>query len=109
MDLQLVTDENHDHFLQSSAAVVVFSLVPCRQCEEYEPVVIEAAGQLDGAVRFGKAKMHVPVVCKDIKRRYEFKNYPTTHFYKDGELVHRMEGRLDLPTLKQTIDQVLLA
>ncbi len=108
MDLQLVTDENHDHFLQSSAAVVVFSLVPCQQCEEYEPIVIEAAGQLETSVRFGKAKMHVPVVCKEIKRRYQFKSYPTTHFYKNGELLHKTEGRLDLSTLKQTIDEVLL-
>ena len=107
--LTRVTDENYESFLQAPASVVVFSIAPCRHCEEYEPVVLEAASSLNGAVKFGKAKLHVPGACREIKRRYKFKSFPTTHFYKSGELVHIAEEKLDLPVLKRTIEQVFFA
>lgn len=106
-DLVLVTDENYPVFLQSTAAVVVFGLVPCQQCEEYDPIVRQAAERYNGTVKFGKAKMHVPGACKEIKRKYKFESFPTTHFYKNGQLVHTTEGKLDFTALTQTINQVL--
>lgn len=95
-------------FLKAPASVVVFSIAPCQKCEEYEPVVLEAAAHFNGAVHFGKAKMHVPGACREIKRQYRFDSFPTTHFYKNGSLVHQTEGKLGLDVLRQTIERVLL-
>jgi len=105
----LVRDQNYASFLEAPASVVVFGIVPCQQCEEYDPIFRQAADQYNGTVKFGKAKMHVPGACREIKRQYTFESFPTTHFYKNGNLVHRTEGKLDLQTLTKTIKQVLLA
>jgi thioredoxin-like negative regulator of GroEL len=94
--------------LEVPASIVVFGIVPCQQCEEYDPIFRQAADQHNGSVKFGKAKMHVPGACREIKRQYTFESFPTTHFYKNGKLVHRTEGKLDLQMLTQTIKQFLL-
>jgi thioredoxin-like negative regulator of GroEL len=103
-----VTDQTYPGFLDAPASVVVFGIVPCQQCEEYDPIFRQAAYQYNGSVKFGKAKMHVPGACREIKRQYTFESFPTTHFYKNGKLVHQTEGKLDLQTLTQTIKQFLL-
>jgi thioredoxin-like negative regulator of GroEL len=103
-----VTDQNYASFLQVPASTVVFGIVPCQQCEDYDPIIKQAAEHFNGTVSFGKAKLHVPGACREIKRKYKFDSFPTTHFYKQGELVHKTEGMLDLPTLTQTIERVLL-
>lgn len=104
-----VTDENYTRLIQSPCCVVVFGIVPCTQCEQYDPILREAARQFGDAVRFGKAKMHVPGACREIKRKYRFESFPTTHFYQDGNLVHQIEGKVDLSALTQKIQQILLA
>ena len=104
----LVTDQNYADFLEARASVVVFGIIPCQQCEEYDPIVKQAANQYIGSVKFGKAKLHVPGACREIKRKYKFESFPTTHFYRDGNLAHKAEGKLDFPTLTKTIKQVLL-
>lgn len=104
----LVTDLNYASFLEAPTSVVVFGIVPCQQCEEYDPIFRQAADQYNGSVKFGKAKMHVPGACREIKRKYRFESFPTTHFYRNGNLVHKTEGKLDLLTLTQTINQALL-
>lgn len=106
--ITLVTDENYIDFLGAQASVVVFGIVPCQHCEEYDPIVRQVAELYDGSVRFGKAKLHVPGACREIKRKYRFESFPTTHFYRGGNLVHKVEGKLDHPTLTKTIKQVLL-
>ena len=104
----LVTDKNYAHFLGAPVSVVVFGIVPCQQCEEYDPIVRQAADQYNGSVKFGKAKLHMPGACREIKRKYRFESFPTTLFYQEGNLVHKAEGKLDFPTLTKTIKQVLL-
>ncbi len=106
--MTLVTDQTYPNFLDAPASVVVFGIVPCQQCEEYDPIFRQAADQYNGSVKFGKAKMHVPGACREIKRQYTFESFPTTHFYKNGKLVYQTEGKLDLQTLTQTIKQFLL-
>ena len=103
-----VTDQNYPGFLEVPASVVVFGMVPCQQCEEYDPIFRKVATLYNGSVKFGKAKMHVPGACREIKRKYKFESFPTTHFYRDGTLVHKTEGKLDFETLTQTIRKVLL-
>jgi thioredoxin-like negative regulator of GroEL len=104
----LVTDQTYPGFLEAPASVVVFGMVPCQQCEAYDPIVRQAAQQYIGSVKFGKAKMHVPGACREIKRKYKFESFPTTHFYRDGTLIHQTEGKLDLETLTETIQKKLL-
>src|SRR2546427_8352955 len=41
--------------------------------------------RFNGQVMFGKAKMHVPGACREIKKRYSFETYPTTHLYAHGD------------------------
>jgi thioredoxin-like negative regulator of GroEL len=106
--LTRVNDENYGECLAAPAAVVLFKIANCAKCDEFEPIVAEVAVVYSGKVRFGKALLHVPGECREIKRKYRFNSFPTTHFYKNGQLVHQVEEKLSAEQLKQAIDRKIL-
>jgi hypothetical protein len=53
--------------------------------------------------------MHVPGTSTGIKKRHKFETFPTTHFYKNGQLVHVTEGKLDEKELARLIETHLLS
>jgi hypothetical protein len=108
MEVQIVDDGSYGEFLGASAAVVVFGIASCIPCNEYDPILEEAAKQFS-SVRFGKAKLHIPGACREIKKRYTFDTFPTTHFYKNGQLVHTVEQKLDADALADCIRKYLLS
>jgi len=107
--LQRVMDSNYDSFLQAGAAVLFFKIASCKPCDEFEPIVQKVAGAYYPSVRFGKVLMHVPGTCTGIKKRHAFETFPTTHFYKNGQLVQTIEGKLDEKELKRLIETHLLS
>ena len=109
LDLQLnrVTDENYEEYLSAPAAVIVFKIANCQKCDEFLPIVAEASQQYDGKIRFGVAFLHVPGACREIKRKYRFESFPTTHFYKGGDLVYQAEEKLTPDALRATIQKNL--
>ena len=106
--LDLVTDKVYPDFLAVPAAVILFKIVNCQKCNEFEPIVLQAAQQFGDRVKFGVAKLHVPGACREIKRKYRFESFPTTHFYKQGELVHQEDQKLALDSLQEKIQGFLL-
>ena len=104
MDLPVVNDENYPDFLAAHSAVVTFGMIACVACEAFDPVFRAVAERYRGVVLFGKAKMHVPGACREIKKRFTFDTFPTTHFYKKGALVHTEIGRIDEADLIQRIE-----
>jgi thioredoxin-like negative regulator of GroEL len=107
--LQRVTDENYNDYLAAPAALILFKIANCEKCEEFEPIIAEAAKQHEGRIRFGKALLHVPGACREIKRKYRFDSFPTTHFYKAGELVFQVDRKLSHEELAATIRKYLLS
>jgi len=107
-ELPIVNDDNYADYLAAPVSVVVFSMMPCDNCEAYDPVVRQAAASLGDRVRFGKAKVHVPGATRNIKRQYFFESFPTTHFYKAGKLVHSVDHKLDYGQLMAEIQSHLL-
>ena len=103
-----VTDATIDEYASSPAAVVVFGIANCDGCALMDGVLADLAPKLNGRVRFGKAKMHVPGACREIKKRYFFETYPTTHLYAKGKLVERKEGAVDAADLEREIETLLL-
>ncbi len=108
VDLVRVSDVNYGEYLEAPASVVFFKIANCQKCEEFAPVVAEAAARHDGNVRFGMALLHVPGACRGIKRKYRFESFPTTHFYRKGELVHQEGQKLPPDDLEALIQQHLL-
>ncbi len=108
MEVQVVDDGNYGEFLKAPAAVIAFGIASCVPCNEYDPVLKWAAGRFP-AVLFGKAQLHLPGACREIKQRYTFDTFPTTHFYKGGQLVHTAEEKLDGDALAACIGQYLLS
>lgn len=104
----LVDDQSYPDFL-SGYSVVVFGIASCRPCVEFDPILSEAAERFKGRVKFGKAKMHVPGTCREIKHKYSFDTFPTTHFYKSGNLVHTLDVKVPLNELSSLIQQYLLS
>jgi hypothetical protein len=59
-------------------------------------------------VKVGKAKMHVPGRCRDIKKQHTFETYPTTHFFSDGKLLLTREGKIEADELSALISDYLI-
>ena len=102
-----VTDENYEEFTKAPAALVAYGIVPCDGCQAYDPILVETAEKYEN-VRIGKAKMHVPGKCRNIKKQHAFKTYPTTHFFSNGTLVLTREGKVEADELASLIDQHLV-
>jgi len=99
-----VNDENYADFTQAPAAVVAYGIATCEPCKAYDPI-LETSAQDHAAIRFGKAKMHVPGKCRGIKKQHNFETYPTTHFYSNGTLLETKEGKLESTELSALIAQ----
>ena len=106
IELPRVNDENFDEFHAAPAAAVFFKIANCHGCEEYEPAIQETVRAFSPSVKFGRALMHVPG-CREIKKRYEFESYPTTHLYKRGKLVFSASAPLKAEALANAIQEYL--
>jgi len=102
-----VSDENYKTFTEAPAALVAYGLATCEPCKAYDPILEEAAAKFPH-VKFGKAKMHVPGRCREIKKQHTFETYPTTHFFSDGKLVLTREGKVDAAELAALISDYLV-
>ena len=71
--------------------VVAYGLATCEPCKTYDPILEEIAAKFPD-VKVGKAKMHVPGRCREIKKTHTFETYPTTHFFSNGKLLLTREG-----------------
>lgn len=108
MEITRVDDQNYASFLAVPASVVVFGIASCVPCNEFDPILKKASEKYGAMVKFGKAQMHVPGACREIKKQYTFDTFPTSHFYKEGVLVHTADEKLEYDELIRRIDQYLL-
>jgi hypothetical protein len=102
-----VSDANYEEFRQAPAAVVAYGIASCEPCNEYDPILASVAGRFP-EVRFGKAKMHVPGRCREIKKQHAFETYPTTHLFSRGKLLLTREGKIEADELAALINDYLL-
>ncbi len=65
-------------------SVVAYGLATCEPCKTDDPILDETASKLPG-IKVGKAKMHVPGRCREIKKTHTFETYPATHFFANGK------------------------
>ena len=101
-----VNDDNYEELTKAPAAIVAYGIAPCNPCQAYAPILQETAEKFEH-IRFGKAKMHVPGKCRNIKKQHTFETYPTTHFFSNGTLVLTREGKLEGVELAELIVQYL--
>lgn len=105
--LEEVSDTNYEEFRQAPAAVVAYGIASCEPCNVYDPVLERTAARF-ATVRIGKAKMHIPGRCREIKKQNNFETYPTTHFFSKGKLLITREGKLEADELAALINDHLL-
>jgi hypothetical protein len=103
-----VNDATFDDYFNAPASVVVYGIANCDGCAYMDGVLAEIAPELK-TVRFGKAKMHVPGASREIKKRFNFETYPTTHFYSKGRLVESREGTIDPAALRAAVQKLQTA
>jgi thiol-disulfide isomerase/thioredoxin len=101
------SDANYTSFTDAPAAVVAYGLATCEPCKAYDPIFEETAAKFPD-VKFGKARMHVPGRCREIKKQHRFETYPTTHFFSNGTLLFSREGKLEADELAGLINDHLL-
>jgi thiol-disulfide isomerase/thioredoxin len=102
-----VSDANYEEFKQAPAAVVAYGIASCEPCREYDPILEQIASQFPN-VRIGKAKMHVPGRCREIKKQHHFETYPTTHLFSKRTLLLTREGKIQADELAALINDYLL-
>jgi thiol-disulfide isomerase/thioredoxin len=102
-----VSDENYKGFTDAPAAVVAYGIASCEPCTAYDPILEETAAAFPD-VKIGKAKMHVPGRCREIKKTHTFETYPTTHLFSKGKLLLTREGLIDAAELAALINDHLL-
>lgn len=97
-----VSDANYREFTDAPASIVAYGLATCEPCKAYDPVLEETAARFPN-VKVGKAKMHVPGRCREIKRTHSFETYPTTHLFSKGKLLLTREGQIEAAELAALI------
>lgn len=102
-----VNDATFEQYFNAPAAVVVYGIANCEGCAYMDGTLAEIAPEFQGRVRFGKAKMHVPGASREIKKRFQFETYPTTHFYSNGKLVESREGKIDPAGFRSAVEKLL--
>jgi thiol-disulfide isomerase/thioredoxin len=102
-----VSDNNYKEFTDSTGAVVAYGLATCEPCKIYDPILEEIAAKFPD-IKVGKAKMHVPGRCREIKKSHAFQTYPTTHFFANGKLLLTREGVVEPAELAALISDHLL-
>jgi thiol-disulfide isomerase/thioredoxin len=102
-----VSDENYQEFTNSEGAVVAYGLATCEPCQAYDPILEDIAATFP-SIKVGKAKMHIPGRCREIKRTHSFETYPTTHFFAHGKLLLTREGVVERTELAELIRALLL-
>jgi thiol-disulfide isomerase/thioredoxin len=107
IELPRVNDENFEEYHTASAAAVFYKIANCHNCDEYEPVIQAAVRQFSPKVKFGRGLMHIPG-SREIKKRYEFESFPTTHLYKRGKLVFSASEQLEAEALVNAIREHLI-
>jgi hypothetical protein len=107
LELPRVNDDNFDEYRGAPAAAVFFKIAHCHGCEEYEPAIQRTVRAFSPKVKFGRALMHIPG-CREIKKRYEFDGFPTTHLYKRGRLVFSASEPLTADALANAIREHLI-
>jgi hypothetical protein len=107
IDLPRVNDDNFEEFHGAPAAAVFYKIANCHGCEEYEPAIQATVRAFSPKVKFGRALMHVPG-SREIKKRYQFESYPTTHLYKRGKLVFSASEPLSAEALANAIREHLI-
>lgn len=99
------TDANFEQeVLKSKGLVMVDFFAPwCGPCKMMAPAVEKLAGEYAGKVKIGKLDVddHPETGAK-----YNIQSIPTIIFFKDGEMVERLEGFQSSEALKQKIDSL---
>ncbi|MCP9464413.1 MAG: thioredoxin family protein [Nitrospira sp.] len=102
-----VSDDNYKEFTDSAGAVVAYGLATCEPCQAYDPILEDIAATFP-SIKVGKAKMHIPGRCREIKRTHSFETYPTTHFFAHGKLLLTREGIVERTELAELIKTLFL-
>lgn len=102
-----VSDANYKEFTDAVASVVAYGLATCEPCKTYDPILETTAAKFP-SIKVGKAKMHVPGRCREIKKTHTFETYPTTHFFAHGKLLLTREGVVEPDELAALISDYLI-
>jgi thioredoxin 1 len=103
MGVQEFDDNNFDsEVLESDQVVLVDFWAPwCGPCRMIAPVIEELASENAGAIKIGKLNTDN---AQSTAMRYGIDAIPTLLFFKNGEVVERIQGVKPKSRLQETID-----
>ncbi len=101
--LTLDADNFEQEVLQGDQVVLVdFGAEWCPPCKAIAPIIEEIATEYEGVARVGKVDVDEN---KSLAERYAIGSIPTLLFFKDGEVVDRIQGLVP----KNELDRKLAA
>lgn len=103
MSLVDFTDSNFDaEVINDSGAVLVDFWAPwCPPCRQLTPLIEQLAEENSGAIKVGKLNIDD---SPGVARNYKIDSIPTLLFFKDGQVVNKLQGVQPKSRLQAAID-----
>ena len=100
-----ITNENFESLKSGNQPLVVdFWATWCGPCRMVGPVISELAQEYDGRIVVGKCDVEEN---EDIAMEYSIRNIPTILFFKDGQLVDKIDGAQSKARIQEKFDALL--
>lgn len=100
-----ITDQNFKETVQENSILLVEFWAPwCSYCKLLEPVLEELSEEYAGQLTIGKINVETDA---EVSTELQVLSLPTMLFYKNGNLLGRVNGYVPKDKLEEVIDQVL--
>ncbi|MDR1797195.1 MAG: thioredoxin [Clostridiales Family XIII bacterium] len=103
-DILILNESNYAQVTGAGTVAVDFYADWCGPCKMMAPIFDEAKDAYDGKVTFCKLNVDE---AKSIAMENKVLGIPTLLFFKDGQIVDRVTGVIDKPTLYAKLDAIV--
>ncbi len=99
--IHILNENKFDSFVSNGNVIVDFYADWCGPCKIMAPHFQKASEEIKN-VKFAKVDVDSE---SELAGRYDVMSIPTTIFFKDGEIVDRHTGALDISNIKKMVEE----
>ncbi len=106
MELKQLKPDRFDEVIydKSEACLVIFSRKSCHVCQEVVPMLAEISEKYEGKFSFYRVDVEED---KDLFTRFSLKGVPQILFFRNGEYIGKLAGKVKENEVENKIDELL--